>query len=45
MFVDGGLLEAFLNGRVITALVDPRIEAGGLPDDRVSAVVVSARWW
>ena len=42
VFVDGGLLEAFLNGRVITALVDPRIEAGGLPDDRVSAVVVSA---
>jgi sucrose-6-phosphate hydrolase SacC (GH32 family) len=40
-FVDGGLIEAFLNGKVITPLVAPDA-AAGMPVDRVSTVTNTA---
>jgi beta-fructofuranosidase len=42
LYVDGGLLEAFLAGRVITPLVAPDVAAGGPPDARVSSIVNTA---
>ena len=42
LFVDGGLIEAFLGGRVITPLVAPDVAAGGAPEERVSRVVNTA---
>jgi len=40
VFVDGGLIEAFLGGRVITPLVAPD-EAAGAPEDRQTTVLVA----
>ena len=42
LYVDGGLLEAFLAGRVITPLVAPDVAAGGPPDARVSSIINTA---
>ena len=41
VYVDGGLIEAFLGGRVITPLVAPD-EAAGAPADRRTTVLVAA---
>ena len=41
VFVDGGLIEAFLGGRVITPLVAPDADAGA-PADRVTTVTNTA---
>jgi hypothetical protein len=38
VFVDGGLIEAFLSGKVITPLVAPDDHAG-LPETRVTTLV------
>jgi len=41
IYVDGGLIEAFMGGRVITPLVAPDINAGA-PEDRHTTLVVPA---
>jgi len=41
VFVDGGVIEAFLGGRVITPLIAPNA-TDGMPDDRVSTVTNTA---
>jgi beta-fructofuranosidase len=38
IFVDGGLIEAFISGKVITPLVSPD-PAAGAPEDRVTTVL------
>lgn len=42
VFVDGGLIEAYAVGTVITPLINPDEAAGGAPDARVSTVVNTA---
>ena len=42
VFVDGGLIEAYTGGTVITPLLNPDEAAGGAPDARVSSVVNTA---
>jgi sucrose-6-phosphate hydrolase SacC (GH32 family) len=43
VWVDSGMIEAFSSGVVITALINPSVDAGGPPDARVSSVVNTAR--
>lgn len=40
-FVDGGMIEAFAAGVIITALVNP-VSADGPPEARVSSVISTA---
>ena len=42
VFVDGGLIEAYAVGTVITSLINPDEAAGGVPEARVSTVVNTA---
>ena len=42
VFVDGGLIEAYSGGTVITPLLNPDEAAGGAPDARVSSVINTA---
>lgn len=42
VWVDSGMIEAFSSGVAITALVYPTVDAGGLPEERRSAVINTA---
>jgi hypothetical protein len=42
VFVDGGLIEAYTSGAVITPLINPVVASGGAPDARVSTFVNTA---
>lgn len=43
VWVDSGMIEAFSSGVVITALLNPAVDAGGLPEARLSSVLNTAQ--